>query len=775
MKLVHDQNLLHLTHRLFEASWDLSRGGVMVYLHDLRSDVTLIDARVAGVGPDLLVAVSETLEDVARDVRLSTMGQATVEIRNGEGESRVILEARNDELGIERELRFRDDSAWIDEKVTLRNLSDRALLIDRYPDWAAAGKTAVAGDLYHWGVTPGGVDYVLEGLRIGGDFDNTFYVHPAAGYPFFHNVNKFADMGDTAFTIIAGHHGAIFPCVMAWNPQRQAGLLFSCMHDRCLRYIHVAGGVATKGGQLSLNVWWARWLAPGERHEVATWQLVPFVGDYGPMLAEYRQWLAEVHGVRGPQQVSPRLDEMFVGTFPVATTHALGSFEAMIPYIDIAADVGCTAMWWTQPWLDSFDVEPRAWMSRCQPQSRDFKYGITPEFGGEAGFLKVVDYIHDAGLLNIVWMTGYGLTSFDPLFQEHPEAFVRARRPIPRSAQAAMNDPLLPNFDPNVGIPDEYVYPPFGGTTVGVDTMHPLWRKFWLTNQEYWVSKGVDGIFFDSFNPMPPNYALRPWPGEISLEIINLQREARRRCQEINPSFFSFTEGGGYRMASVNDFTHCWHGATAPPLPPFRTHPLTPAEEARYHRDELLSSVVGGRSWANVAREDDRCRPRVLFNFFSGKMPVLNLFATSARPEPIRNELEYWAYFKPYPADAPAPAERAHWDEVRRLWQIRQSIPELKSGRVEFMTVTCDDPGVFAFVREVERQFTLVAINFHDQATRCAVAVDLHGVERPAASTFRPRDVLNGQQFPSVAADELRRGFRLDLPGRDGAVIRFES
>ena len=124
--------------------------------------------------------------------------------------------------------------------------------------------------------------------------------------------------------------------------------------------------------------------------------------------------------------------------------------------------------------------------------------------------------------------------------------------------------PQWPGFDFSLGWDDDWIYHPYGGPTVGPDHTHPCWREFWLVNQAYWLANGVDGIFFDSFNPMPPNYALRPWPGQIGLEINNLQREARRRNREINPDFFSMTEGSGYLMATVNDFTHIWHGCIAP-------------------------------------------------------------------------------------------------------------------------------------------------------------------------------------------------------------------
>lgn len=128
-----------------------------MYLPDRRSQTTLIDVRRGGPGLDIVVSASPTLE----------------------------------------------------KKVALRNVSDHDLLIDRYPDWEAAGKTAVAGDLYHWGVNPGGVDYVLDGLRIGGDYAGTEYVTPACGYASYRRIEELcllrnielAEQGEGAYVV----------------------------------------------------------------------------------------------------------------------------------------------------------------------------------------------------------------------------------------------------------------------------------------------------------------------------------------------------------------------------------------------------------------------------------------------------------------------------------------------------------------------------------------------------------------------------------------------
>ncbi len=769
-------SLLTVRHPAYEIAWDLKRGGTLVYLHDFRSRTTLLDARKRGPAPELIVCASATLEEKEHEIRMSGMGAATVAIFASSGGRSIRLEfaVQDREIRIERAISLRSDSAWIEEKIALQNVSDHDLLIDRYPDWAAAGKTAVAGDLYHWGVNPGGVDYLLNGLRIGGDYAATEYVTPACGYPCFYNRGRFAEMGDTAINMVAGHHGAVLPCIMAYSEAAQSGVLFSCLHDRCLRYVRMLADQSAKTGTIATQVWWARWLSPGERQEVATWHLVPFTGDYGIMLDEYRHWLADTHGVVPPVDQAAHLDELFVGSMHPVALHALGHCDKMKPYVDALAEIGCTGFWWGKPWLDAIDVEKRAWMSRCMPQSRDYRYAASTRYGGEKAVRALTDYIHKKGMKDIAWVTGYGLTVFDPLYKEHPEMFVRLRRPVARQPTCEIpGHELIPDFDAMAGIVDPYAYTPFGGATIGGDTTHPLWRKFWLHNQEYWAANGVDGIFFDSFNPMPPNYSLRPWPGQISLEIVNLQREARRLALKVNSDFFSFTEGGGYMMATVNDFTHTWPGATPPPLPPHRQRPLTPEEEARFLRDEILSMIPGARSWANVAGEDDVSRPRVLFNMFGGRMPVMQLFNTGAQKETITNEPEYWTYFQPRPADDPAPQEKAQWESVSKQWRLRMSHPELKSGRLEFMSVTTDDPAVFAFLRIKNKHASLVVLNFRTGPVTCEVRIDWKAAGFKPKTKLSPRDLLREDDapIPAVASAKFAKGHSLNVPARNGLVL----
>ncbi len=770
---------LILRHPSYQAIWDLARGGVLVYLEDLCTAVTLLDARQGGPSPDLIVAASATLEEDPHDIAMSALGRAEVEVyETADGDrAQLIFTVASDEVKIERHLTVKAASAWIEERVFLQNVSDHDLLIDRYPDWEAAGKTAVAGDLYHWTVNPGGVDYLLAGLCIGGDYAGTQYVTPACGYPFFYNRGRFAEMDDTAITLVAGHHGAVLPCIMAYNEQLGSGVLLSCLHDRSLRYVRMYADQASGTGTITAQVWWARWLSPRERQEVATWHLVPFSGDYGAMLDEYRHFLAAEYGVTPPAEASPDLDETFVACIHSVLLNGLGHMDLLQPYIDRVAEVGATAFWMSGTFLDASDLEPKAIKSRCMPVTDGEKYVPTTRYGGPEAHERLVDYIHSKGLKFVIWVTGYGVTGFDPLYREHPEAFIRMRRPIYLGTDS---NPSWPGYDLTLGRFDPWVYPPFGGATIGGDTTNPIWREFWLHNQEYWAAHGVDGIFFDSFNPMPPNYNLRPWPGQINLEIINLQREARRRARAVNPGFFTFTEGGGYLMATVNDFTHTWHGASAPPLPPFRTEPLTPEEEARFLRDEALSMIPGARAWASVSETGDNqggagsdSRPRVVYNFFSGRMPMLSMYSIGAQPEPIRNETDYWADWRPYPADEPHPAEAEHWEQVKRLWQLRQAYPELKSGTLDIEHVSADDPAVHAFLRIKDDHVTVTAINFRHEPVTCALALDLSATGLSADDNLQPRELLTDQALPACTGAMLAQGWSVTIPPRDGVVVRL--
>jgi glycosidase len=165
--------------------------------------------------------------------------------------------------------------------------------------------------------------------------------------------------------------------------------------------------------------------------------------------------------------------------------------------------------------------------------------------------------------------------------------------------------------------------------------------------------------------------------------------------------------------------------------------------------------------------------PRVLFSMFSGRMPVLSMFNTGAQKEAITNETEYWAYFRPRPADDPAPHEKAHWETVKRHWHLRQAHPELRSGRVEFRAVTTDDPAVFAFLRTAGRHASLVVLNFRSDPVTCRVRIDWRAAGIRPRGRITPRNLLTAEVLPATTAASFARGRQVAVAARNGVVLRL--
>jgi hypothetical protein len=184
----------------------------------------------------------------------------------------------------------------------------------------------------------------------------------------------------------------------------------------------------------------------------------------------------------------------------------------------------------------------------------------------------------------------------------------------------------------------------------------------------------------------------------------------------------------------------------------------------------MVASIEG-----DAARErGSSALPRVLFNMFSGRMPVMAMFGVGAQKEAITNEPEFWTYFKPRPARDPAPSEREHWARVKRQWQIRMAHPELKSGTLDFRAVTCDDPAVFGFLRIKRKNASLVVLNFRAEPVTCRVTVNwkMAGLPRPRGP-LAPRDLLRDEALPMAAPAAWVRGYDVTLPARDGRVLKL--
>jgi hypothetical protein len=763
-----------------EVHYDIERGAIPVYFKNRESDTVFIDGGDGLSHPDISVCLNESLEDDYTEVKLSEMGRAHYESYAGStGSVRIEFLASHESISVIRTVTFLPDSPFVSESIEIENISDRPLLIDRYPEWENIG-SAVAGDVFNYQVEAGGVDYCFDGIRINPDSWDDEYVTPACAYPFFHNHGLFAEMGDESINLVAGHHGSVLPCIMAYNESMQEGLLVSCISDQSLAYVHAASSAELQKGTISARLWWARWLNPGERQRAATFIMCAFVGDYADMLVSFRDYISDICRVTSPDDTSEDLlDELFVAKFPTPLIHALGDWKELEPYIDAVSRLGCSAVWQSGAWLDSCDINEKVVLSRCQPVSRNGRYSVTEKLGGEEAFKGYLAYAHSRGMKCITWITGYGISSYSDIFQNHPDAFIRLRKP-----QTPMVDhPSWPGYDLSVGRGDPYLYSPFNCSGIAGDTTNRHWRELWIATHAYWAEQGVDGFFFDSFNPMTPNYNVRPWPGQIAQAIVPLQREARAEAKKYNPDFFTFTEGGGFRMAGVNDFTHTWREAGPPPLPPFRKRELTPREEALFLRDEMLSLLPGSRFWMGFNdaghRTDrdinmDSIRPRILYTMLAKGMPVIHLFACDKNQRSFVTETEYWDQWQPCPANAPDANEWRMVEYVQKLWSLRMGQSALKSGSVTLAGVRADNAAVISFVRQSDNEIIIVALNFNYEDTACRIEVDLDTIGIEQGASVICKELLHSNQHMEEVK-LIDSEMRMIIPQRDAVVLKLHK
>src|SRR5687768_13605467 len=100
LQIIHAGDVVEACNNFYEAHWDLARGGVLTLLRETQSGTTILDARSGGPLPDLLVSISERLEDDPREVRLSTLGVAEVEVFQTADSTaaRLVFRTRGEEI-----------------------------------------------------------------------------------------------------------------------------------------------------------------------------------------------------------------------------------------------------------------------------------------------------------------------------------------------------------------------------------------------------------------------------------------------------------------------------------------------------------------------------------------------------------------------------------------------------------------------------------------------------------------------------------------------------
>ena len=778
MTTIPSADNLELRNELVALQFDGRRGGALRQVTELGSGTRYFTEAEGRGAPDLVVVCDD------QEVRLSAMAlveSCRLGAEDGSLEE-LILVARGEGLEITQTWRLAAGSRWAELTLELKNLGDREVLIDRYPQgWQQENVSAVAGDLYHYSNNAGGVEYHFAGLECGA-WEALDVVTPEMGYPFFHNRWHFSLMGDCPINVTSSPHGVRLPYVMAYSPEAAggegAGLLMSWVEETCMTYFRMQCDPAAQTGQVNLQLWYARYLRPAESVTLAPIQVVPFTGHYRGMMAEYLDWLVAEHGARAPQENWDELGDLFV----VSTPPFLGEgtdFSVLYPYVDRAAEMNVTGFWIGGTWEDTrYNHEVRICMNACCIMPVDDVYAPKATHGGEASLRKLVDYVHGKGMKAICWITGGGLPWPSEPVQKYPDWWTYQKHPIPNEM---IKNPSWPGTDPGYGRPDPYLYFPFPELCAPDPTSHG-WRGFWQRSFLNSARLGFDGVFIDSMNPMMPNYRRYPWPGESSKGVIPLFREIRQAVREAyGEGHFYFPEAGGYLIQEVTDAMECNPAPAAPPTVPFRKDPLTPQEIVDYILDRYLSRLPHSRAWSDVTGRPDATRPWSLYGLYSTQMPRLGDSFYISQQE-WANETESALHARLRPVDSDTPEEAAAYRWLGEAFGLRRQYRELALADMDLTSVATTAEGVLVFARAQAGGLSVVLVNFNPEPVEAPLTlVDPAALGLHAGQTCRVRDLLaeiSSEAPGRLAGVEVTVGvgpvLTVSLAGHNGAVLRFE-
>ncbi|HEY3415919.1 MAG TPA: hypothetical protein VGM23_03450, partial [Armatimonadota bacterium] len=753
MRTLSPADTLELRNDLVSLTFDLPRGGALRQVSELSSG-TRFFADDDGRGmPDLVLVCND------QEVRLSSMAVAEHHhlVSTDGSQVELVIVSQGEGLEVTQTWRLGTSSRWAELTLQLKNLRSQEVFIDRYPEgWQQENVSAIAGDLYHYSNNPGGVEYHFAGLDFGG-WETLDVVTPEMGYPFFHNRWHFSLMGECPINVTTSPHGLRLPYVMAYNPHaaggQGAGLLMGWVDETCMTYFRMECDPAARTGQANLQLWYSRYLRPGESITLEPIQLAAFTGHYRGMMAEYRDWLVAEHNAQAPQENWDALGDLFIVS-PPASLGEGNDFSVLYPYVDRAAEMNVTGFWISGTWEDTrYNYEVRICMNPCAVMPVNDVYAPKATHGGEASLRKLVDYIHAKGMKAICWITGGGLPWPSEPVQKYPDWWTYQKHPIPNEM---IKNPSWPGTEPGYGRPDPYLYFPFPELCAPDTTSHG-WRGFWERSFLNAARLGMDGVFIDSMNPMMPNYRRYPWPGESAKGVIPLFRKVRQAVTEqYGEGHFYFPEAGGYLCQEVTDAAESYPGLAAPPTVPCRKEPLTPGEMVEFIHDKYLSMLPHTRGWGDITGVPGSARPWSLYHLYSTQMPRLNdSFYESSQHFDNETVRAITSRMRPVDSDTPEQATAYRW--VGEAVAVRRQYRELALADMDLASVATTTEGVLVFARAHEGQLSIVLVNFNPEAVEAPLQLlDPKALGLETGKTYQVRDLLaeiSGEAAGRLAAN----------------------
>ncbi len=442
------------------------------------------------------------------------------------------------------------------------------------------------------------------------------------------------------------------------------------------------------------------WLKPGMAVESDTHHVELVHGGLREALAAYRQMAQRTM----PLQVNPPAwtrQAIILEAYPQYYKDGFRGLTARLPFY---REVGFNTIYLMPHWLGGY--------------SPIDLYQVNPKLGTQEDLQGMVRKAHELGMKVLFDMVIHGFNEKSPVVQQRPEIFVH----------------------------DE----------AGQPARHPTWKSIttdWASPayQQYMVdlvlhdlrTYDIDGYRVDAATYKGPNWDPRlAYPayrsGSAAPELIGKMLSAMRHSKS---DATMLSEVFGPLFYSVCDLVHDNQTESPQFFIEQMDKGLLTAAHYRDHMAAVLDALPPGATRVMFARNHDTSW-FYHFNGYSNRFLALDaVHVLFAVPEAFSGDPGH----KPNPDDDPAV-----WEFYRKLFALRKQFPALATGQVLLHEVQCDNPNVFAGVRQLEGKRVIGIVSFSDVPERVTLRID-------KASSAHLLDAITGEKTELKAADgELR-------------------
>ena len=530
------------------------------------------------------------------------------------------------------------------------------------------------------------------------DSDQSYYYFPGVYPPQRYPADGFRD---------GARHStpqSLSPVIAQLSPQRS--LLWIC-DELTAASDHTSATVTeTPGGfRVAQHINAQGRVRPGDVQEIGSAALWLIEGDGETALRRIHDWMRKRGHVPPADRPEWFRDAVIYSFHPGGTTGSgfrdLGGFRAATKLLDHIAALGCNTIW-IMPIEDAGPYQPRDYYK--------FQEGL----GTADGYRVLVARAHQLGLHVLQDCVPHGGRNDSPRARAHPEWLAQEE----------------------------------DGSTLSYwcnDFNWPSWQQYMASVARHYVTQfGVDGYRVDAvggskivnWNPAIP-YARASFAQlQGGLGMLRALRAAVKR-EKPDGAILAEVQGSVYGTAAdaVYDFTGCYQA--------FHDVRKMPAEEfvprlRRWLHEQHYAETPGLLRLRHIESHDS-LRAELWYG-----------------PEPMRALMALTAWIDGIPL-VYHEMENGHEAEFRRIFDIRKTLPELRRGDVDYLSVEAP-PGVFACLRSDGERASILVMNFGHDASDGEIRVPLACLPIGLRSAVDVYDADTTSPVPSDVKGDVTNG-----------------